>query len=193
MIDDTRTTIIEQVELQERARAALRERYPRLRGIHQTQFGVSISSESPGNCTQAAVATLTGLGLDDVPHFVGLTLGDPRGDAWFHVLDTWSRDRFGIAWLPVEPLSILDQPFSVPRSRVLFLGGGPSPRGPWGHSVVVDANLDLVWDPNPGGEGVVFVDSLNVPVVPEPVGHDNDGSPLYTIVKLPDAALEARS
>lgn len=193
MVDDTRTRILELIETQDRENAKLRERHPDLRGIHQTQFGTSINSEAPGNCTQAAVATLMGLNLDDVPHFVELTLGDPRGGAWAHVLHTWSSDRFGIGWIGVEPSSILRHPFNVPRSDVLLLGGGPSPRGPWGHSVVVDANLELVWDPNPGGEGVKYVQSLDVPVIAEPSGHDDDGEPLYTIVKLPYAALAVHS
>lgn len=158
-------------------------------GVHQTLFGVAAGDpREPGNCTQAAVASLLELPLDDVPHFVGLTIGDPRPGAWFPVLQSWSIDTFGFTWIFVPPDELAGVEWTCDPAELTFLGGGRSPRGPWGHSIVVDGRCELVWDPSPQGGGVAELWDVYVPVRPEPIALDRDGEPLYDIVRLPEAA-----
>lgn len=175
------------VSVQERDRQALAQRRPGLRGIHQTVYGTSApwtDDNPPGNCTQAAVATLLGLELDDVPHFVELTLGDPRPGAWWEVFRTWSVDRFGIGWVSLEPDDARLIAWEVDPTEMLILGGGTTPRG-HKHSVVIDGNLELVWDPNPGGNGLTALTDVDVPIEPDPFKLDDaSGEPMYRVLCL---------
>lgn len=170
----------------EQDRRALAERRPGLRGIHQTVFASKppfTDDNPPGNCTQAAVATLLGLQLEDVPHFVDLTIGDPRPGAWWPVFESWSREYHGVGWISVEPEDALAVEWEVAATEVLLLGGGFTHRGTK-HSIVIDGNLNLVWDPNPGGNGVVKLIDVDLPIEPDPISTSPNGDPIWRILNL---------
>jgi hypothetical protein len=165
----------------------LRSRRPGIHGVHQTTFGTTppfTDRNPPGNCTQAAVATIFGLELDDVPHFVDLTLGDPRPGAWWPVFRSWSEDRFGVSWISLDPDAVLAIAWQRDARDVLLLGAGRSSQGPWGHTVVIDGLLELVWDPNPGGNGVESLWDVYVPVDPTPAGKNDAGHELWTVIDI---------
>lgn len=180
-LDDVRRT----VTLLEQDQHALAERRPGLRGIHQTTFASKppwTDNNPPGNCTQAAIATLLGLELDDVPHFVDLTIGDPRAGAWWPVFDSWSREYHHIGWISLEPEDAHAIEWEIDATEILLLGAGVTDRGTK-HSIVIDGNLNLVWDPNPGGNGVHTLTDVDVPIDPDPIGNRGD-EPLYRILSL---------
>jgi hypothetical protein len=93
-------------------------------------------SDAVGNCMQAAIATLLGLNLDDVPHFA-------EHDDWDVRLREWSHQR-GLIWFT---LGVMEVPDWAP-----CLLDGKSPRG-IAHVVVV-RGLTTVWDPHPSRDGL---------------------------------------
>jgi hypothetical protein len=115
----------------------------------------------PHDCLRAAVASLTGAGYDEVPHFALYP------EWWWDVLRTWARGR-GRDFACLAPVDgqirqfILDAP-----DPPLLIAAGPSPRGPSSrHVVLVDLDLALVHDPHPSGAGLVEVDEVYVLVDP---------------------------
>ena len=102
-----------------------------------------------GNCLQAAVASVLGLELSEVPHFCAV--GTDHDRQWWSALRRWGRDR-GVDFCWVEDLRRVD--WLGERSAALAIAIGPSPRGPYDHVVVTDADGTLVWDPHPSGDGL---------------------------------------
>lgn len=97
---------------------------------------VGDGSGLPGNCLQAAVASLLGLDLDVVPHFA-------RHDDWLERLVAFGADH---------GYRVLYQP---PAKPVAFgLAFGQSPRGVFHAVTVVDGET---WDPHPSRDGLVSV------------------------------------
>lgn len=110
----------------------------------------------PGNCLQAAVASMLDLQLDQVPHFA--VYAD-----WFGAMRRWARERDGDFTYFEFP--VLEQ-YQVGWDSVLAWGrqnnghillSGPSPRGPFWHVVCGDVDLHLVHDPHPSGDGLLEV------------------------------------
>lgn len=101
----------------------------------------------PGNCLQAAIASLLDLPLDEVPHFVGDDVATDGEAHWWTCWLRWCEGRGLTVRADVEPLP-----------GEYFLGGGPSPRDPENvkHVAVYRDGL-LVHDPHPDGTGVVEV------------------------------------
>jgi hypothetical protein len=114
--------------------------------IHQTIYAGDPSGV-PGNCLQAALASMLDLPLTDVPHFVA---DDVRTDGdlhWWTEMRRWCLDR---------GLSIRGD--REPEPGECYLGGGPSPRDPVFRShVAVYRDGHLEHDPHPDGTGVVEV------------------------------------
>lgn len=106
-----------------------------LRQITQT-ITVGDGSGLPGNCLQAAVASLLDLDLDAVPHFA--------------LHDDWLERLVGFA--AAHGYTIQYQPATEPIS--FGLAFGQSPRGVF-HAVVLHG--DHVWDPHPCRDGLVSV------------------------------------
>lgn len=95
---------------------------------------VGDSSGLPGNCLQAAVASLLELDLEEVPHFA-------LYDDWLERLVDFAHDHgYGVNNQPERP--------------VFGLAFGPSPRGV-SHAVVCSG--DETWDPHPSRDGLVSV------------------------------------
>jgi hypothetical protein len=97
---------------------------------------VGDGSGLPGNCLQAAVASLLELDLDEVPHFACYA-------DWLERLCEFAMRRgYAVSYKP---------PTEPPQFGMAF---GPSPRGV-AHSVVyVDGEM---WDPHPSRDGLVSV------------------------------------
>lgn len=87
-----------------------------------------------GNCLQAALASVFGLTLDEVPHFA------EHAD-WWDRLCSWCRCR-GYEVVRRSADAVVDIGIAV----------GPSPRGVK-HAVVV-RDGQLVWDPHPSRSGL---------------------------------------
>lgn len=110
----------------------------------------------PGNCLQAAVASLLDLELDDVPHFAVYV-------DWFAAMRRWARDRGGdftyFAFPVPEQYADAWEAWSAwgREHGAHVLLSGPSPRGPFWHVVVGDVDRRVVWDPHPSRAGLVEV------------------------------------
>lgn len=104
-----------------------------------------------GNCWQTAIACLTDLDLDDVPHFV-----KEYGDQWLH-----QTRRFIKEIMPSNTLLCID-PYAdtLPRQDLEIIkyaiAVGPSPRIKHGlHAVIMDLRtMQLEHDPHPEGNGI---------------------------------------
>lgn len=114
--------------------------------VRQTIIAPADGDSMPGNCLQAAVASLLDLPLDEVPHFVGDDWASGGERHWWTEWRHWCGDR-GLTVRSEEP-----------RPGEYYLASGPSPRDPEnrGH-VVVYRDGELVHDPHPDGTGVVEV------------------------------------
>lgn len=101
--------------------------------IRQTKFG-----DPDGNCLEACIATITGLELDEIPHFL---------DEWYLEYETWLHALgWRMAWWNAGAGG--DPPG-------LAIANGPSFRG-LPHSVVYLDGL-LYHDPHPSDAGLVEV------------------------------------
>jgi hypothetical protein len=96
-------------------------------------------SDLPGNCLQAAVASLLDLDLDDVPHFV-------LHEDWLERLAAFADD----GGYRIHYRSLTEPP---PAFGLAF--GHTSRSSEW-HAVVV-MNGEVVWDPHPSRDGLVSV------------------------------------
>lgn len=95
----------------------------------------------PGNCVQAAVASVLGLPIEAVPHFL-LWL------EWNHVM---------VEWLAEKGYSIKCRfTTEIPEERCIV--AGMSPRGV--AHVCVGRDGRVVWDPHPSGAGLTRVDEV---------------------------------
>lgn len=111
---------------------------------------------TPGDCFRAALATLLGSDLHEVPHAVQYL-------SWWsvarrHVRRTRPGWDLG-CWTDVTwPLYRPDPDAYIPP---LALATGPSPRGPFSHVVVVDATTGaLAHDPHPSRAGLLSVSEV---------------------------------
>lgn len=95
-------------------------------------------SGRPGNCLQAAVASLLDLDLDEVPHFIECG----EDEDWLERLVTFGAGRgYRVVYRP-DP--------------VMFgLAFGRSPRDA-AHAVVC-LDGEIVWDPHPSRDGLVSI------------------------------------
>ena len=122
----------------------------------------------PGNCYQAAIASVLELPLDEVPHFATFDRD------WFKQSAPWFRQRGMIrSFYREQALKDLSWPLYLAPGADFWgdrvshivgaLGAGPSPRGPFRHVVVLDPNTgDMIHDPHPSGAGVTEVDELEL-------------------------------
>ncbi len=110
-----------------------------LRRVDQTTFGTDWEADDCGNCLQACLATVLGLPLEDVPHFVHL-----YGDEWLQEMQKWLRPR-GLGVMRAEEGT---------KPEGFQLMNGQSPRGDFGH-VIVSQDGQHYHDPHPSREGVV--------------------------------------
>lgn len=109
--------------------------------IDQTIF-VDDPEGRSGNCLQAALASLFGLDLNDVPHFVQLS-DDGLGE-WTELLSMW-LDARGWRW-ESKPNSAI-----VPPKPCLLIGTSPRSRNE-SHAVMWTGSENF--DPHPSRDGL---------------------------------------
>lgn len=114
------------------------------RWIDQTSF-YDPSIRANGNCTEAAVASLLGIGLDDVPRF--RDAGPGPEDFW---------DAFD-AFFAGRGLEVVCLPGNH-APDCLYLASGKASRG-CSHMVVMRGGK-LAHDPHPSREGVAQIDRV---------------------------------
>lgn len=118
----------------------------------------------PGDCYRTALAGALGLPRDAVPHFVAIT--ELRSEWWWEV-QRWTAAQYGrnlYGWAPdVWRQHRADDTATLyPGDRHYLVASGPSPRGHFHHSIVVDLDLEPVHDPHPLGMGLSRIDLVEV-------------------------------
>lgn len=103
--------------------------------IHPTKQTKLHTNEQNGNCFRACLATITGLGIDDMPHFE-----DMSADEWWPKFFKWAWDN---GW---EVFSHSNAPDGV------AIATGYTKRNTY-HAVVVDSGR-MVHDPHPSNDGL---------------------------------------
>lgn len=120
----------------------------RVGGVKQTTFGDKL-----GNCQQAALATLLGVAIDEVPN---ACVDTPPGGDWQLAINEFLHDRFGMAmlWLDLDDAGALPDMNALP-DNVPCIIGGKSHRG-HNHAIVGmyrrtrgEHWLDATHDPHP--------------------------------------------
>lgn len=120
----------------------------RLKFIDQT---ILHSEEKNGNCTQAAVASLIGLDLNDVPDFANTTESS---------IDFWSEFYAFFEGIGMHAIMIPNN--MEPDCN--YLASGISPRG-ISHMVVMNDG-NVVHDPHPSRAGIASVEAAWI-IVPD--------------------------
>lgn len=117
----------------------------------------------PGDCLKTAVAGMLGLMYEDVPHFALYR-------SWWDTMRRYARRLGGdfACFIPVDGSmrDLYRSDIDVDATGDMFLASGPSPRGPFWHTVIVDVDLNLVHDPHPSGAGVLDVREVFAWVAP---------------------------
>lgn len=104
-----------------------------MKKVYQTKFGLP-----DGNCHAAALASIFGVELEDIPDFYD------SDSHWYDEFVKFMVKRFG-----VQPIEVLNngcgwQPIG------LHLINGDSPRGDFKHAIVGESGKPI-YDPFPGG------------------------------------------
>lgn len=117
--------------------------------VDQDRFWDPEQPHLRGNCTQAVVASLTGVDLDCVPHFVQLDV-DGHG-SWDSLLDAWLAERglCAVWWFPQQ-----ESPLPPWDGYVAIYG--PSPRDPAISHIVISHRGRIVHDPHPDRTGITY-------------------------------------
>lgn len=123
---------------------------------YQTQTGVHEDAAALGNCLIASMATITGIPLADIPHFVadyvggnGMHLDDLTAAHWLTILARAQEfltangfDTRAVGMVKAGP-ELLG---TTPRMHLALVKAHGSGQP---HIIVTDARGIQVWDPNP--------------------------------------------
>lgn len=113
--------------------------------------------DKEGNCTQAAVATLLGLPLDDVPDFNNIHKDKPHsGWFWNHLRTFFLSKGYHLETMGGR------RSFSG-----LYMASGPTIRGT--QHIVVMHDGALYHDPHPSRAGILEVKTVYVPLPIDPM------------------------
>jgi len=113
--------------------------------VAQTDF-----TPSKGNALQACVASILGLGLDEVPNFIAMP-----GDMYENLREFLATHGLGFMRLSLDNHGHL--PFAPAAKKIHCLLAGDSPHGDHRHVVVAevgpnDTKVTPVFDPHPSGQ-----------------------------------------
>lgn len=113
----------------------------------QTIF-VATNPKGRGNCQSAAMASLLDLPLEEV---IDTASDECRDEGFWQSVGDWLAGR-GLKIVHVFPDEGTDA-----LKGVYSIGCGPSPRGPFWHSVVCKNGV-MVFDPHPSDDGLVSIE-----------------------------------
>ena len=102
--------------------------------VNQTKFG-----KFEGNCLAACLASIFGIGIEDVPDFGLDTL-------WYTRFEKWMIEIFSLQPVDLDIANLADW-----KPKGYHLISGKSPRGDYDHCIV-GKNGRPVHDPYPGGD-----------------------------------------
>lgn len=141
----------------------LNRMFPKGNGTRERWLSQTITHTEngpPGNCVQAALASILSLPLEAVPHFVA-----EHGTKWEIYFNRWLEAR---GW-EVHRLA------GNYRPDGLYLASGISPRGV--RHMVVMRDRDLIHDPHPSREGLLEIDEVRILAPADPATFSvSDGS-----------------
>lgn len=145
--------------------AKIRAGAKQFKPVYQTEFG------DKGNCCQAAIASILGKELDEVPNFIELYPGKTKraiSDFWDAIEDYFFEQGYQL-WSP--PLSIIQK---LPDD-VYYLAVGNTNRE-FTH-MVVNKGSELHHDPHPDGDGLLehlMIYLLTIPTASDKIPFDDD-------------------
>lgn len=113
----------------------------------QTIF-VATNPQGRGNCQSAAMASLLDLPLSEV---IDTASDECRDKGFWNAVEDWLAAR-GLKLVHLFPDEGLDA-----LKGVYSIGCGPSPRGPFWHSVVCKNGI-MVFDPHPSDDGLLSIE-----------------------------------
>jgi hypothetical protein len=100
------------------------------------------NGDAIGDCFNTCVANIIGMPYEDVPHFVEI-----GKEHWWEFTINWAEaNGYRIGAYKPEGLELIP--------GALVIGTGKSPRGNFNHSVILDSNLELYFDPHPDDTGI---------------------------------------
>ena len=108
-----------------------------MKPVTQTIFG-----SEKGNCLAAAISSITGIEICDIPDF------NDDGERWLLVMEKWLEKR---NWT-VKLRSI-----AIPSPKGFCIGVGVSPRDPNVDHCAIYKNGELIFDVHPSQDGVKAV------------------------------------
>lgn len=124
-----------------------------------------------GDCLSACIASVLELEAGSVPTFGA---PDDEPGTWYAPLQRWLLDR-GLRAVFANGDVILTA-FDV-RDPIYCVASGPSPRGDWGHSIVVSVHRDgstrIAHDPHPSRSGLKKIEDYML-LVPASYPHGRD-------------------
>jgi hypothetical protein len=125
---------------------------------HVTQtITVGDGSGKRGNCLQAAVASLMGTDLENVPDFANQGDVDETGyGVWWDCLFYGYFVKRGYL---IRSVGLHGKP--IPHERCLLHGDSPRGNG-IKHTVVAEAG-EIVWDPHPSRDGLATINGAWLP------------------------------
>ncbi len=130
-----------------------------------------VNLEGYGDCMTAALASLLEIPYEEVPQLRKI---QTEGGSWHSVFFGFLKERgfdYHGTFYPryatrdgVEFIfNLEDLAKSCRGFKGMYMAGGPSPRGAiGGHAVIVNENLELIFDPHPSRQGVPRYDSVHM-------------------------------
>lgn len=120
--------------------------------FHQKRFVTdeAAPAEVQGDCWATAWALTLGKSESDrdALHFRVCA----AGDGWFNVTVGWTLWMSDGVFTLNSVSDLVDLPEDADGD--ILVASGPSPRGDFEHSVLVDGDGSLLWDPHPSGDGL---------------------------------------
>lgn len=106
-----------------------------------------------GDCFRTCVACLLDLEVHEVPHFFQIEK-DTGDDADILIRDFLATRGLMLFRFPVcGSLERITEQMEASNGRAMYMLQGRSPRGE--EHVVIYKGADLLWDPAPGGKGII--------------------------------------
>lgn len=130
-------------------------------GIKQTILGRGPEhGEEAGNCHQAALATVLGVQLEDVPHFLARWTADDPADDWWDRQQNWLREYHSLEMLALDAdkMRYSDGRLWAPKGLHLLVGRTVRDST----HVVVGYDGEMIFDPHPSNAGLTEITYIEI-------------------------------